>query len=256
MMNKQSRILLFAMCVIMMGMIASCQPQALNGTNPLSTQELPVAPEPTNTPIPTAAPTAVPTPSAEEIHSSIVNALLELYLTPNRMDVSTALGDGQIRTSVIEFVPPDRKHLVDLDENVEYIVIGEMVYAKTGTSGAWEETQIPASSFMEEEEVTAQKIGETISDAQWIGTDTYNGLTVIVYKYNSTTKSGDIEMHSQTELWVAESDGLPVKMIIDGEILSASVDPDTGESKLQAVPALTTTLIEFDLTLSIEAPIP
>jgi hypothetical protein len=45
-------------------------------------------------------------------------------------------------------------------------------------------------------------------------------------------------------------------MIIDGEILSASVDPETGESKMQAVPALTTTLIEFDLTLSIDAPIP
>ena len=79
---------------------------------------------------------------------------------------------------------------------------------------------------------------------------------VKLYRYRSTTKSGDLELHGQTVLWVGQVDGLPYKMVVDGETLAVSNDPATGESKTQAVNAQTTTLIVFDPSLRIESPMP
>lgn len=222
------------------GLATACQPQ---DTPPIAS-ETPVQETPTRLPIDA-------TPSADEARDVIANALLALYTRPNRMDVTTVLGSGETRTNSIEFIPPDRKRIVDPLENVEYVVIGEKVYAKT--SGVWAETQIPASTFMGKE-VDLEIIKETIADAQWVRQDVLDGTPVFIYRYNSTTKPSDIELHSQTELWVGEADGLPYQMIVDGEILAASTDPGTGESKLQAVKALTTTLISF-ANIEIEAPV-
>lgn len=195
-------------------------------------------------------PTEVPTPSADEIRASIVNALLTLSTKPNRMENTTVFRDGRTEISIIEFVPPDRKHIVSPD--AEYVVIGEIVYAKT--SGKWEETSIPASTFMGDE-MTAQKIGETISNVRFIRDDSLDGKAVRVYGYDTTTKAGDIELHSQVELWVGEMDGLPYKMIIDGDVYGISVDSATGESKVTVARAKTTILIDFDPAMNIEAPI-
>lgn len=86
-----------------------------------------------------------------------------------------------------------------MDDSVEYIVIGDTVYMKTGTSGKWEQTKIPGATFLEEEEVTAQSIGETIQDVRWVRSDEIEGKAINVYKYHSTTQSSDIELNSQTE---------------------------------------------------------
>jgi hypothetical protein len=194
-------------------------------------------------------------PNADEARAAIIQALLTLNVQPNRMNVTTLPDEGQAQTNVIEFVPPDRKHIASVEEGVEYIVIGEQVYAYTKSAGQWAETQIPASTFMGDQEVTEATLAQTISEAQFVREDALDGKAVMVYNYLSTTRSGDIELHSQVELWVGKADGRPYKMINDGEILAASTDPTTGESKLQAVPALTTTLITFDATINIEPPV-
>jgi hypothetical protein len=236
-------IVLVTVCLVSLGIaVTSCQSQAGS-----------VA---TNPPMPAASPTVEPTPSGDEIRDTITNALLALNTQSNRMDVITIPADGNTQTSTIEFVPPDRKHIVDLNSGVEYIVIGQKVYMKTGASGNWEETQIPASTFLGEGEVSGQTIGETISDVQLVRDDTLDGRAVRVYSYNSTTTASGVELHSQTELWVGVSDGLPYKMVINGEVLSASTDPTSGESKIKAAQAQTSMLITFDPAISIESPIP
>ena len=238
---KSNHLMLVIASLLFWGLIASCNPQEVMDT-----------PEITNTPVSTATPTLVPTPSTDEIREIIVNALLALYTQSNRMEVTTVPRNGQAQTNMIEFVPPDRKHIVSVAEDVEYIVVENRVYAKTG--GKWAETQIPAASFFEEEQATALTIEATISEVQYVREDTLEGKAVVVYSYTSTTKANDIELHSQTELWVGAKDGLPYKMVIDGEILSLSTDPNTGENKFQTVQALTTSLVEFDPTIKIEAP--
>jgi hypothetical protein len=229
--------------IIMAGLMAACQSR--NATPTISVN-------PTNILLITETPVITPTPNAEGILNAIVNALLTLYTKPNRMQVSTVIGDGQAQNNVIEFIPPDRKHIIG--DGAEYIVIGEKVYAKTGGNAKWEETQIPASSFLGDKVVTAKTISDSISDIKPTRRDQLDGKSVIVYSYSSTTTSGGIELHSQTELWVGDMDGLPYKMISDGQNLSVSTDPKTGESKYQAVKALTTTLMLFDVNISIEPP--
>lgn len=245
--NIIARILLTTVLLAILILATACQ------ASPMGT-DLPASPSETTAPIQTLAPTALPTPNADEANAAIIQALLALNTQPNRMESTSTPEGGQAQTNVIEFVPPDRKHITSPGDGVEYIVTGQVVYAKTPTKGTWEETQIPAATFMGEAEVTEATLAPTVSDAQFVRRDALDGKAVMVYSYSSTTRSGDIELHSQTELWVGEADGLPYQMTINGEILSASTDPATGESKLQAVPAVTTTLITFDPTISIEPP--
>lgn len=250
--NKLFRILLVVTWFLVFGWTASCQSQRTDmPETPIVTTAVPSS-------IPEALPTATssikPTPDADEAQAAIFQALLALNTQPNRMESTTIPDGGQAQTNVIEFVPPDRKRITNPGDGVEYIVIGQVVYAKTSTTGTWEETKIPASTFMGEAEVTEETLAPTVSDAQFVRRDVLDGKAVMVYSYLSATRSGDIELHSQTELWVGEVDGLPYQMTINGEILSASTDPATGETKLQAVPALANTLIAFDTTIIIETP--
>jgi hypothetical protein len=243
-------------CFILVGLMVACQSPNANSltTSVISTLKSTNTPEPTYTPVSTATPTLEPTPDMEEIRAAIVKALFALYGRPNRMEVTTVLSEGRTSTNVIEFIPPDRKRIVS--DEVEYVVVGGKVYAKTKSSGKWEETQIAASSFLGDGKVTEDGISGTINDEQFLRKDTLDGKSVIVYSYSSTTKSAEnIELNSQTELWVGLSDGLPYKMITDGETLSVSTDPETGKSKMEAVKALTTVLVAFDLPIIIEPPI-
>jgi hypothetical protein len=195
-----------------------------------------------------------PTPSSEQARTAIIQAFLALNTQPNRMDVTTLQDGGQTKTNLIEYVPPDRKHITSPEEGVEYLAIGDKVYVYTSAAGKWEETQIPAATFFGDQPVTESSIAQTISQAEFLRKESLNGKAMLVYGYLSTTHSSDIELLSQAELWVGEADGLPYQMVTDGEILAASTDPASGESKLAAVPALTTTIIVFDPTLSIEPP--
>ena len=135
---------------------------------------------------------------------------------------------------------------------MEYIIVGEMVYVKV--AGMWATTQLPAATFLGEV-VTEATLASTISEPQFLRLDELGGQPMIVYGYHSTTLSGGIELHSQVELWISIADGLAYQMISDGEILSISTDAN-GWSVPLAVPAISTTLIEYDSDISIEPPIP
>lgn len=246
---------------------ASCQAQEL----PVSTQEQPIleasatpqpsaTPEPTATPQPTSTPTEAPTatptetplPSPDQARAAIIQALLALNSLPNRMTVTTTVEGSQPSTNVIEFVPPDRKRIISTEVGMEYIIVGEMVYVKI--VGTWATTQLPAATFLGEV-ATEATLTASISDPQFLRLDELDGQSMIVYGYYSTTLSGGIELHSQVELWVSLADGLAYKMIMDGETLSVATDA-SGQSVSLAVPALSTTLIEYDSAISIEPPIP
>jgi hypothetical protein len=83
-----------------------------------------------------------------------------------------------------------------------------------------------------------------------------DGKAMGVFSYATTTQPSGVTLHSQVELWVGQVDGLPYKMIVDGETLKISMDPATGENKASAEKSLSTSLIVFDPSIKIEAPIP
>lgn len=168
------------------------------------------------------------------------------------MTVTMALQDGTTSTNIIEFVPPDRKRIISPEVDMEYVIIGETVYMKV--AGVWATAQIPAATFMGEP-VSEESLTASISEPQFLRLDELDGMPVVVYGYQSTTLSSGIELHSQVELLVGLGDGLVYQMITDGETLSVSTDAN-GQSVSLAVPALSTTRIEYDPALTIEPPLP
>jgi hypothetical protein len=247
--------------IFILAFTAGCQGQeaaTLEAEQP--SEEAPAADEPSPTPQPSATPeptaiplpTETPLPDADQARSAILQGMLALTNQPNRMTVTTMLEDDTTSTDIIEFVPPDRKRIISPEFDMEYVIIGETVYMKV--AGAWATVQIPAATFMGEP-VTEQTLAATISKPQFLRLDELDGMPVAVYGYQSTTLASGIELHSQVELWISLTDSRVYQMITDGETLSVSTDA-SGQSVSLAVPALSTTRIEYDPALTIESPIP
>ena len=102
--NTITRILLNTILLVILVLAAACQ------SSPTETV-LPASPLDTPVPVQALAPTASPTPNANEASAVILHALLGLNAQPNRMEIVTIPEGGQAQTNVIEFVPPDRKHI-------------------------------------------------------------------------------------------------------------------------------------------------
>ena len=170
--NLRSGIHALLLCILLLAVLVACNQTPAESTNPPVPDATLAATEPESPP---AAPSVTPiivspiepgSQSPEEIQAVLVTALMALNERPNRMDVSTLLVDGgETRTNLIEFVPPDRKRIVSEQEGIEYIIVDNVVYARTETSGDWQQTALPASTFMQESEVTEESVASTISDA-------------------------------------------------------------------------------------------
>jgi hypothetical protein len=246
--NLNTRILLITLLFVTMGLATACQTQAVEPSEP-------AVAESTTLSEPAATPTSA-VPSAKESRQAIVQALMALYSKPNRMSVTTALDGGETHNNVIEFLPPDRKHIISQEEGVEYIVVGEQVFWYTESGGKWEETDIPAAAFMGDSEVTETSISEAVNDPEFLREDALDGRPMVIFSYLNKSGTGDLEQVAQVELWIGKEDGLPYKMIMDGDVISIATDPATGESETTTVPSVTTTLITFDSSISIEVPVP
>jgi hypothetical protein len=239
-MQNKSKIGRLAVFILMVSLaLAACQSPGAAAVSTQATASTPAATVPG------------PTPDAQQAQDAIIKALLALSSHANRMDVTTALKGGQTDKSQIEFIPPDRKHITG--GGAEYIVVGDKVYAKMSDSAGWQQTQISATTFIGDKP-TPESIGKTIGRPQFVGADVLDGKPALVYRYVSTTTSGGVQLHDETKLWVSQKDGLPLKIVADGDALSVVTDPSTGVGKTQAVSAETTTLIHFDPSLKIEAP--
>lgn len=254
--HKAIRITLVSIFFVLSSILMSaCGAQAVSPSNPAQSAAAQAPAEGQAVSTATHQPTQ-PALSADSAKDAIIFALQALFTQTNSMQVTTTLADGSTQDTVINFVPPDRKQIIDNSSGIEYIIIGQAVYSKDPAANQWLETSIPASTFMGDDSQTQQNIGDSISEIQVLPPTSSDGKSYHVVRYLSTTTTNGIDLHSQTELWLGESDGLAYKMITDGETYVASTDPATGESKAFAVQAQTTTTITYDPQLTIEAPIP
>jgi hypothetical protein len=199
-------------------------------------------------------PSAEGTPSAEEARGVIIHAIFLLNTMPNRLTNTTVTADGQTHQSIIETIPPDRKSITG--DGTEIIVAGGKVYLKSSETAPWQLIDVPASTYLGDMPPTEEAVGATVEGGEFVRSDTLDGREMGVFHYASTSVVGGVSLHNQTDLWVGQEDGLPYKMVIDGETLAVSVDPATGENKAMAAKALSTVLIAFDSSQQIEAPLP
>ena len=199
-------------------------------------------------------PAATGTPSAEEARRIIFHALQLLSTSPNRMSNTTVAADGTIHQNVIEFIPPDKKHISG--EGTETLVAGGLVYFRDSTDGSWQMTEIPAITYLGIPLTTEKLFDAVVEGGEYVRADTLDGTPVGVFHYATISHSDEGSMQSQVELWVGQADGLPYKMVVNGGTLKVSMDPATGEKKTSVEEDITTSLIVFDKSIKIEAPTP
>jgi hypothetical protein len=238
-MNRSKLLLQMMGCILAVLFLSACGAQATPA---------PTAVPPTLTIIPSSTPIPSPTatPSPSESRATILAALNALKDKSYRQrSATTLLRDGKTYTTAVEYVAPDRYHIIA--DPTEYVIIGQKVYIKQNE--VWTESQIPTTNIIDPD--FFKRLEESISDIQFVGTDSLNGKPMQVCQYKSKLKVGDTESLVQTKLWMGVADNLPYKMIMDGE--TASLDSSTG--KVVGVKSVATILYEYDSTIKIESPI-
>jgi len=199
------------------------------------------APQPAATAVPTKAPTASPLPAGDPRDAILKAMKTQMGGKSYRVRQTSESSSGKTQ-SIVEFVPPDRYHITtNVGTNTtEMIIAGKKAYQKIGDK--WLDFPVDVGSFIQAlTSAASEEAGKGISDVKLVGPDVLDGVPTLVYTYNSKAKFGDIETSSSIKLWVAVSDGLPRKMIVEGEAMG--------------IKSTTTQLIEYDPSIKIEAPI-
>jgi hypothetical protein len=131
-----------------------------------------------------------------------------------RVRMTTTLSDGNTHSRLVEFVAPDRFHMVsDKDET---IIVGSSTYMKRA-SGPWMKSPVDVGSMISafrdpkmEEELRQS------TEVKLIGPDTLDGMPMLVYQYTMTKAMG-MDLKSVTKTWVSVVDSLPRKSETEGE---------------------------------------
>ncbi|HYP29726.1 MAG TPA: hypothetical protein VE262_23640 [Blastocatellia bacterium] len=153
-----------------------------------------------------------------------------------RMEFSYA-GNDNART--VEFVAPDRFHMIS-DKNEVYI-IGPDTFMKD-EKGRWQKVPMDVNAMIQSfrDPTIIDEVRRSAS-AKFIGPDVLDGAPMLVYEYSMSNAFGT-NSTSTTKSWIAESDGLPRRLEIDGEINSV---------KARAV----NTYYDYNADIRIEPPI-
>ncbi len=161
-----------------------------------------------------------------------------LLKMPYRIRINLGASDAKGET-VIEFVPPDRHHIVS--PSAEMVVVGDRSYMKR--NGAWMQLPINMGEMLKQfQDPTFDagvdlKISNVVSD----GEEAVNGVAADVYEYDNQMTVEGQTFNSHVKLWLARDTGMPVKT--------------ESTSEVSGVKKTTTSFIEYPADLKIEAPI-
>ena len=159
-------------------------------------------------------------------------------------------GGGQSRTSVGEFVAPDRMH--NIEDGQEIIVIGKTMYVKK--DGEWQNLGTQMSDMAEKMKQRVQQLSPAekaeatnglTADYKSLGDEMLDGIPTAVYEMHGgfdTKVQGVGSIVTITKFWIGKSDGLFHKEESNGEEAGMKVK--------------TTRTYEYDPGITIEAPIP
>jgi len=167
-----------------------------------------------------------------------------------RSTSQVSISGSQTRTSVREFVAPDRMH--NIDDGREVIIIGKTMYVKKGDN--WQNMGTQMSDMQEKmtEQVqqmsTAERAEATkglTAEYKSLGDEMLDGIPTAVYEMHAqmdTQVQGVGSIVTTTKFWIGKSDGLFHKEESNGEEAGMKVK--------------TSKIYEYDPSIRIEAPIP
>jgi hypothetical protein len=201
-------------------------------------------------PQPAAPSTAVTQPPAPilspaEMKTAILGAFGGQSALAYQQVSDVVLQDGAAHHTVVKFMPPSSYSIVS-DEKTELSVIGDKVYLKD--NGAWGLIQASAGDIIDMGYL--ERLEKTISDIQYLGTDTLNGKSVRIYQFKNGARAGGTDVTVQTKAWLGAADSLPYQMVITGPTTTL----DTATGKVSSVPSVTTTVYTYDASITVSAP--
>lgn len=154
-----------------------------------------------------------------------IEKLSERFLEVKAFKAKMA-GQGQTPMETeMEFAAPDR-YRIRTGTGMEMIVIGNTSYMKLGDK--WQKMPMPLDSALADARAAFNKEGmKWISDVKYVGEDTANGEPAYVYTYHGKGPQGEGE--NDSKIWIARSNGLPVKVESTyraGSLRSMTIDYD------------------------------
>jgi hypothetical protein len=197
---------------------------------------------------PVVSPDSADAPSESEIRAAILSAFDQQYEYSHHIENAITTPDSEVLVN-IDYFPPDRYAIYSQDNYyTQLIIVGEQVFGFADEQ--WSVLPMHPDQLINPNAL--EELEATLQDLQYLGRETLNGEPVDVYSYQSQTTIGESQVPQTSSLWLGVADGLPYKIVIDGQI--ATMDARTG--KIEGIQAVTTQVITYDPDLTIEAPIP
>jgi len=196
-----------------------------------------------------AAAAAAATPAAvlpDDPKAAILQALRSQLAAGPYRTTTVITGEDFEQAATAEIAPPDRMHIrTDMGGmQMEMIYIGDQVWSKQG-DGAWEVAErmgAPGAALLDEAMIADTE--RTITEAALVGPEVLDGVATLLYTFTTDLNLSEImPMPSvqQTRLWVDAATGLIVRQ----EMQDATAE----------MPTTTVQTVEYDPTITIEAPV-
>lgn len=171
--------------------------------------------------------------------TTVTNVLGDFAKAPPYHVTMTVTTDTSTLNMNADVILPDRFHITSEHQGntTEMLIVGDKSYNKV--NGQWVESPFDiadlTSSF-------TSAIGKdtTISNVQFVKTDTVNGVSANEYTFDSHYDSQGLIVDASTTMWVGTSNGLPLKLEVD--------------STANDIKSHTEETIEYDPSITIEAP--
>ena len=195
------------------------------------------------------AKTSTPVAGLDEnqMRARIVAAFKGQYEHPHRIDSTIVTSDQTILVG-IEFSPPDHYSISSQDNYYsQIIIIGDTVYGLANNQWA----KLPLNPDQLINPNALKEMETSMQDMQYLGQEKLGERQTEIFQFNSLTTIGEGQVEQQNKLWVGVNDGLPYKLVIDGQIAAM----DARSNTVQGVKAVTTQTMTYDEGIKIEAPI-
>jgi outer membrane lipoprotein-sorting protein len=168
-----------------------------------------------------------------------------------RSSLTTSKDGGVQSITTVEFVAPDRFHMIQ-DLNTadkgqarhEMVAVGGEVFMKSA-DGHWRKMPVDMSKMLTA--VRDPKVIDDITkeaDVKFLGTEQLNGQPMNVYQYTLKNALGS-GVNSITKTWVSQTDNRPYKIETDQEL---NINGKTEKSHTSS------SYVDYDTDIRIEAP--
>lgn len=220
----------------------------------LATSAQPTATTAAPTEAPAATATNAPPASGSDAFNLIASALQAQLSSKSFRSTSVSTSGNGTSTTVIEYVAPDRIHLIRTNSGAatpsETIAIkGKGSWQKTG--GKWEKSPVDLSdivfAFLDPKNLDQLKSTIDLGTVQFVGAELLGTTPTFVYQYDQDIKgagAGGADLKGTYKVWVGATDHRVYK-----------VEGDSDSATKAGAKIHTLVTYEYDLNIQIDQPI-